>query len=740
MHALGNVMRTDLRILLSTAALAAFAAPLGAAAQTNAKPAPDETVEEIVVTALKRSTTLQTTPMSISAVTGDSLQKIGATGLQDYFRSVPGVNLTQGQLGQSRVTIRGVQGSGEATTGLYYDETSVTGPSGTTQDPANNAADLNLFDVERVEVLRGPQGTLYGGGSMGGTIRVIYAKPDSTEFGASIEGQASATKGGSRGSYLKAMGNIPLIEGKLAARIVAYTEDRPGFVDNVRTGAKNINDSHADGYRAMLGFTPTDDLSLVVTKIHQNSSADDLEGWYDRLGDYKTDSAVKLPLDTEMDMTSVTGKWSSPIGEVTASSAYYKYDMLRTIDFTPQYKPYIGSANGVIGYQPAYLGAWNHELRLSSKGEGQLQWTVGGYMELRKDHIDSNTVLTSLTTGQPYSPTQYLQGRYVNTGVKQTAEFGELTWTPPQVEGLSLTVGARHYDYTKTTGSAGTQRNVLTGAAPAAYSEQTAEASGWVYKFNASYKVTSDVMVYATAAEGFRPGGANNVPGLNSALVVYNPDSLWNYEAGVKTTWLGGKLTANAAAYRIDWKDRQTSAMTADGLYQFITNAGAARIEGLELEVSARPIHGLSLNGSIGYTKAELTEDQANANILVDGSTGKKGDRIANVPDWTASASAQYVWPLPVAGLNGLVRADYAYTGEMVSTFRPTYVYFDKFGSFSTVNLRAGVEAEDWGVYAFVTNLTDAEGIMNKNSNVGYQDLLYGLTPRTVGVNARRKF
>ncbi|PLR20297.1 TonB-dependent receptor [Caulobacter zeae] len=734
-------MRTDLKILLSTAALAALAAPLGAAAQTPAaKPVADETVEEIVVTALKRSTTLQTTPMSISAVTGDSLQKIGATGLQDYFRSVPGVNLTQGQLGQSRVTIRGVQGSGEATTGLYYDETSVTGPSGTTQDPANNAADLNLFDVERVEVLRGPQGTLYGGGSMGGTIRVIYAKPDSSQFGASVEGQSSTTKGGSRGSYLKAMGNIPLIEGKLAARIVAYTEDRPGFVDNVRTGAKNINDSHADGYRAMLGFTPTDDISLVVTKIHQNSSADDLEGWYDRLGGYNTDSAVKLPLDTEMDMTSVTGKWSSPVGEVTASSAYYKYDMLRTIDFTPQYRPYIGGANGVIGYQPAYLGAWNHELRLSSKGEGQVQWTVGGYMELRKDHIDSNTVLTSLTTGQPYSPMQYLQGRYVNTGVKQTAQFGEATWTPPQVEGLSLTVGARHYDYTKTTGSAGTQRNVLTGAAPAPYTEQTAEASGWVYKFNASYKVTSDVMVYATAAEGFRPGGANNVPGLNSALVVYNPDSLWNYEAGVKTTWLGGKLTANAAAYRIDWKDRQTSAITADGLYSFITNAGAARIEGLELEVAARPIHGLTLNGSIGYTKAELTEDQANANILVDGSTGRKGDRIANVPDWTASASAQYVWPLPVAGLNGLLRADYAYTGEMVSTFRPTYVYFDKFGSFSTVNLRAGVEGEDWGVYAFVTNLTDAEGIMNKNSNVGYQDLLYGLTPRTVGVNARRKF
>jgi iron complex outermembrane recepter protein len=282
---------------------------------------------------------------------------------------------------------------------------------------------------------------------------------------------------------------------------------------------------------------------------------------------------------------------------------------------------------------------------------------------------------------------------------------------------------------------------MLTGAAPAAYSERSANASGWVYKFNASYKFNKDFMAYATASEGFRPGGANNIPGLNSALVVYNPDSLWNYETGVKTTWLGGKLTANASAYRIDWKNRQTSALTADGLYSFITNAGAARIQGLELEVAAKPMTGLSLTGAVGYTDAKLTQDQANANILVDGSTGKKGDRIPLVPDWSASLSASYVWPLPIGeGLNGLVRADAAYTGEMVSTFRPTYVYFDKFGGVATVNLRAGVESDKWGAYAFVTNLTDATGVLNKNSGVGYRGLLFSMTPRTVGVNARRKF
>ena len=694
-----------------------------------------------MVTALKRSTTLQTTPMAISAITGDNLQKLGATGLSDYFRTVPGVNLTQGQLGQSRVTIRGVQGSGEATTGLYYDETPITGPSGTTQDPSGNTADLNLFDVERVEVLRGPQGTLYGGSSMGGTLKVLFNKPDSTQFGAAIEAQASDTKGGSQGSYIKGMGNIPLIEGKLAARIVAYTEDRAGYIDNVKLKTNNVNDSRASGYRAMLDFTPTDDVSILLTKIHQSTSADDQEGWYDRLGKYKTDGAVKLPFDSKMDLTSLTGKWSSPIGDITAVSSYYRYDILRTIDFTPTYKAYLGNTYGVLGWQPANLQSWNHELRMSSKGAGPLQWTVGAYAELRKDHIDSNTVMTDLATGLPYTPFRYVTARYINTNVKQTSEFGELTWAPTQLDSLSLTFGARHYDYTKTTSGAGTQKNLLTGAAPAAFSKQTAEASGWVYKFNAAYKFSSDLMVYATAAEGFRPGGANNIPGLNNLLIVYNPDSLWNYEGGVKTTWLGGRLTANAAAFRIDWKNRQTSAQTADGLYSFITNAGTARIQGVELEVAARPMTGLSVNGSIAYTDAKLTQDQGNANILVDGSTGRKGDTLPGVPDWQASLSAQYTWPLPVGqGLNGLVKADATYTGEMTSAFRPTYVYYDKYGSYSTVNARAGVEGEGWGVYVFVSNLTNAEGIMSKASSVGYSGLLYGMTPRTIGVNARHKF
>ncbi len=718
------------------AALVALWSSAAVAQQTQE----EVTVEEVVVTALKRSTTVQDTPMSITAMGGETIEQLGATQLGDYFRQTPSVNLSQGQLGQSRVSIRGVQGSGEATTGLYYDETPLTGPSGTTQDPANNAADLNLFDVQRVEVLRGPQGTLYGGGSMGGTLRVIFNKPDTDEFEGSVEAQLATTDGGSESGFLKGMVNVPIIDGVLAVRVAAYEEQRPGYIDSARFGREDINDSTSSGYRVLVGFTPTEDISVTATVIHQLTEADDVQGWYERVGEFETDSRAVLPISTELDLYNLTAEWETPFATVTASSSHYRYDILRTVDFSASYaaaSPALIPLLPIIGYQPAKLNSWNNELRLSSAEEGPLQWTVGAYVELREDHIDSNTLRGDPATGEIYVPYRFIQGRYVETRVKQVSQFGEVTWKP--IDSVSLTAGARHYDYTKTTSSAGTHPNLLTGAPPTPFSSQTADASGWVFKVNASYEPTPDLLFYVTAAEGFRPGGANNVPGLNPALVVYEPDSLWNYEAGVKSTWLGGRLTANLSIYQIDWKERQTSALTADGLYSFITNAGDARIRGLELEVTAKPITGLTLNGAIGLTDAELIEDQANADILVDGSTGLKGDKIPLVPDMTASASATYIWPIGDS-FNGMVRADVAYTGEMASTFRPTYVYYDRFGDFATVNLRAGIEGDDWGAYVFVQNATNAVGIMNKNSGIGYNDLLYGLTPRTAGVTLRKRF
>jgi iron complex outermembrane receptor protein len=507
-------MRFYRKILLSTASLGMLAAG-AAAAQTSPPAKSDEIVEEIVVTALKRSTTLQTTPMSISAVTGDTLDKLGATGLSDYFRQVPGVNLAQGQLGQSRVTIRGVAGSGEATTGLYYDETPVTGPSGTTQDPANNAADLNLFDVERVEVLRGPQGTLYGGSSMGGTLKVIYNKPRRRRIWRIGRSQASTTKGGSSGFVPEGHGQYPA-DPRQAGRPDRGLHRRPRRLHRQRQvqDQERQRQPQQTAIASMLGFTPTDDITVIGTVLHQSSSADDLQGYYQRLGKDKTDVSVVLPFESEMDLTSLNAKWNTDLGELTAVTSYYKYSILRTIDFTPQYQALCGQRVRGDGLSAGAAAILEPRGPLQLQGHGAVP--VDG-RPLRRaaqgPHRQSDGA------GRPghrqglFDPLRFIFARAVDTEIKQTSQFGELNYSPEQVSGLTLTVGARHYDYTKTTSGYGVKPNLLTGAPNAPYAEQKANAKGWVYKFNASYKVNSDVLVYGTASEGFRPGRRQQRPG-----------------------------------------------------------------------------------------------------------------------------------------------------------------------------------------------------------------------------------
>lgn len=752
-------------VISATVLLAGTAQAQESDTAQNTAPQSDAAPGDIVVTALRRASTVQDAPLSIVALGGETLSKSGATQLTDYFRQIPNLNLTSSIGGSSRISIRGVNSAGEATVGLYYDETPVTGPSGTTQDSGWVAADLNTFDVERVEVLRGPQGTLYGSSSMAGTLRVIFNKPDYEEFHFATEDQISGTMHGSGGYFFKGMVNAPIVKDKIAVRLVGYYEQRPGWVDNIKLGTKNINDQSSWGLRGLIGLKPDEDTTITGTVIYQKSTADDQQGWYPTLGKYKTNSPLQLPFHSKMQLYNLKAERSlGGYATLTATASYYKFNILRAFDFTPSSTAYANStaackialglssacsadqfanykATGLallpaIGYQPAFVRSHNYEVRLSSddKMPSWLQWTVGGYYEKRHDHIDSQTVSADPANGAVYQPLQFISYRYVETDERQAAGFGEVSVTP--LSGLTLTGGARYYDYKKTTSGEATLGSIYTGSTTAAYSAVTATAHGWLEKFNLSYKITPHAMVYATASKGFRPGGANNIPVLPASLIAYKADSLWNYEVGFKTSWLGNALVLNGALFDVEWKDMQTQARTADGLYAFLTNAGKARIRGGEIDMTLRPVQGLTLTAAGGYSDSKLTEDQSNAAVLITASTGQKGDPIPNSPKWSASASATYNWALN-SSLNGLIRADYAYTGKMQSTFRTTDPYYTSYGNYSTVNLRVGVENERWGAYIFCQNLTDETANLSVASGYGYSNLTYSMMPRTVGLNVR---
>ncbi|MDI1364432.1 MAG: TonB-dependent receptor, partial [bacterium] len=719
-------------------------------AQNAAAAQPADSIEEIVVTALKRSTTIQTTPISISAVTEKSLQALGASGIQDYFRTVPNLQVEGNSPTSRRVTLRGVRSAGEATVGLYYDETPLTGPAGTTADASSTSADVNLFDVERVEVLRGPQGTLYGSGSMGGTLRVILNKPDSTQYTGAVEAQGTATKDGGPGYSVKGMVNVPLIQDKLAARVVLYEAEQGGYVDDVLLNKKDINDQHSTGGRLMLGFTPTDKITLNASGLFQKTTLDGQNSWYPALGAkaYSTNARVIAPTEDSLQVYNLTGKWELDFATLTGTSSYYKWSLLRNSDYSPTLsanranatscRNYVAGGPAATGstnpactpaqmtaftayadsripgalYQPMGLTSWNHELRMNGAlFDDKIDWTAGVYYENRSDYIESQVAKADAAGN--INASDLTAWRHVGTETKQTAFFGEVTYKP--ISKLSLTGGVRRFKYDKTVSGKVLISNFITQSYVGPAAQVDASADGWVSKFNVSYQVTPDVMVYGLAAKGFRPGGANNVPGLASALLAYGPDSLWNYEAGVKSQWFDRRLTINAAAYQIDWSNMQISATSANGAFGYLTNAGTAKIKGFEIEAIARPIRGLTLNATAAVVDAKLTENQANSAVLITGSTGLRGDEFPNVAKFSGSAAAEYTWPIN-SDLNGLLRADYAYVGESASQFRPTYVYYEKQGDYGYANLRGGVEGPDWGAYLFVNNVANEVGLMSVSS------------------------
>ncbi|ENZ81386.1 MULTISPECIES: TonB-dependent receptor [Caulobacter] len=772
-------MKVQLRGLRAAAmgasALTSLVAGHAFAQQAASTPADNGTIEEVVVTALKRSTTVQTTPISISAVTEKSLQAIGASGIQDYFRTVPNLQVDGNSPTSRRLTLRGVRSAGEATVGLYYDETPLTGPAGTTADASSTSADVNLFDAARVEVLRGPQGTLYGSGSMGGTLRVILNKPDSSRYAGAVEAQGTIQKDGAPGYSVKGMVNVPLIQDKLAARLVLYKAEQGGYIDDITLNKKDINGQHSNGGRLMLGFTPTDKLTFTATGLFQKTTLDGQNSWYPALGakSYSTNARVIAPTSDNLRMYNVTGKWDLGFATLTGTSSYYKWTLLRNSDYSPtlsasranatscrnyiaggapaagttnpactsaqmaQYTAYADSRIPGALYQPMGLTSWNHELRLNgSLFDSKVDWTGGVYYEDRSDYIESRVAKADAATGV-INPNDLTAWRHVGTDTKQTAFFGEVAYKP--IEKLTLTAGVRRFNYDKTVSGQVLISNFITQSYVGPPAQVDASASGWVSKFNVSYQVTSDVMVYALAAKGFRPGGANNVPGLASALLAYGPDSLWNYEAGVKSQWFDRRLTLNAAAYQIDWSNMQISATSANGAFSYLTNAGTAKIKGLEIEATARPVTGLTLNATAAFVDAKLTQKQANSDVLITGSTGLIGDKFPNVADFSGSASAEYTWPLK-GELNGLIRADYAYVGESASQFRPTYVYYEKQGDYGYANLRAGVEGPDWGAYLFVNNITNEVGLMSVTSALNNPKQAVSINPRTAGFSVRKRF
>jgi outer membrane receptor protein involved in Fe transport len=735
-----------------------FAAPALAADDAAADTASGS---EIVVTSLKREVRLQDAPASITSISDDTLRAASLDSANDLARAVPSLTITDAGPGQRRITLRGIRSAGDAQVGIYYDETPVAGPPGTTSDPGGSQSDFKLFDLERVEVLRGPQGTLYGAGAVGGTIRLVTRKPD-FEFGGRIDVGATTTEGGGEGYQINAAVNVPIVKDVLAVRGVYFRRQNDGWVDNPGLGLTGINSERSDGGRILVRFIPASWLTIDGA-AHFLYTEGGASTWSPSAGKYNAVNASQVPYEDKQRLYSLSAHAELGFADLVATTSYQDRDTLVTRDPTPlfnsfrtasgcathftaatcatpagfaAYNSYVDSLTPVIYYQPQSVTDWTSELRLQSNNSSWFQWTVGGFYEDRDAKVLSEARRTNASDGSQVVGATPLLQRHVVDYLKQKAAFGEIAVTP--VEGLTVTGGLRYYSYDKTVGGDTTIGLDILRTRVTPWALYKTKNTGWLYKANVSWKAADNVLVYGQVATGYRPGGVNQVLGLAQAL-AYSPDKLTTYEGGIKTSFGGDALILNLGGYITDWSDMQVSINS--GSFVYLGNAGAARIKGVEAEATLNPARGLTFTVNAAFTDAKLTQDQVPDGVTPLATTARKGDKIPFIAPQTIGIAGQYEWALGSGGWSALLRGDLGYVGGSRADFRPNASGYRKVGDYTLANARIGVKNDRCGIYFYVNNLTNTVARQSAGNTLGgTTETVTTLPPRTYGINLTGSF
>jgi iron complex outermembrane receptor protein len=743
-------------------------AALGAlmiAGVAHAGPDPSS-VSEVVVTANKRGAqAVLDVPGAIQAITGASIQRSGAMTLGDIATKIPGLQLQDLGPGDKKYVIRGINSTGDSTTGVYYDEAVISGSNA--NDGGGREADIRLFDLDRIEVLRGPQGTLYGASSESGTIRFITKKPNLSGVDGYLAGETSRTDHGGANYDANGALNLPIVDGVLAARVVGWTINDSGYIDQVRLASgrlKDVNNDRTQGGRLTVLYAPTDKLKITASVTDQSTDSDGSSRYtppgaisysapgYPAVagGDLINTDLTRSPWHEHLNVYSLTGEYTFAQGTLTATANQFDRNIDYSFDSTPILFSF-GVLTPAETLEPQSRRVTSSEIRYASNFSGPLNFVAGVYGQREESDLIVQVIRTN-AAGLPAGPFSPLNaddalihpttgntffGRLDHRRTTEYAGFGELTWEA--TDKLTL-IGGFRYFYESLDGLQLTTHPFGGfGSAPAGSQANHEVFRKPTFKLTAKYKFDPDLMAYATVSQGFRGGGLNpaNLPFASGIPLGFSPDSLLNYEVGAKGKLFNGMVAYDLAAYWIDWKDIQVSEVDATGAFPFTSNAGAARVRGLEGEVEFRPVEHLSLNLSGSYQDAVLTQNQppipGNPNI------GRSGDRIPNVPKLQGNLTIEYDHPL-TGDLNGTLAADIGYRGSTNTQLNTASPFNVRLAAYTLVNLRASITNDAWTATLFARNATDERAQVDAISST--QDPLARITvrPRTVGVSLTRRF
>jgi len=765
----------------------ALAGTLGETAQAQQSTRDDAgQLEEIVVTAAKREATIETTAISITAISGADIQDRGFTDLASLMKTVPGVSMRSSGPGMTEFEMRGVASNGgnSPTVGFYFDDTSLTAPAATNEGKIVISPDL--YDLSRVEVLRGPQGTLYGSGSMGGTIKVVSNPPNPEKFEASGEIKFADTDHGGFDHAENGMVNLPFWSDKAALRLVGSYSDDAGWIDRVviapgqfplpsanytvrgnvlaapiATEYHDVNDVEKSSVRLSAVFKPIDGLTITPSYFYQKLHS----GGLPYIDSNPGTDAFYQPFDTperyhdEFKLEALSVKYHTDAFEVSSATAYWSRHEPLIQDTAESWTTALlpagigitgfGPGNGNLGQSYAEEDNQSHqtteELRVSSVGDGRLKWLIGYFYS---DFVSPWDIVFPSQSGasNPDIGTNDLFSYYTPFKILQQSVFGEVTYNI--TEPFSVTVGARRYHY-----DSAVYLDQFGGLTSTVVQTASENEQGVTPKVTLSYQFDKDFLVYATAAKGFRPGGGTGpVPtsgplsceaqlqaeyNSNGAFVAgplqFKSDSVWSYELGEKWRSSDNRVTVNAATYFESWIGvQQTNSLSSCG-YVYTANAGDAHVYGGELEVDTIVAHDLEASANVSYSHAALVSTS-----LVDAGFNP-GTPIQEVPKWTGTLALVYRHKMTDA-LDLTARGETTYTGSRTDE---TY-YVNTLPSYDLTNVRAGIQADRWSAVLFINNVTDKRALLNNitqdATNLADYNRIAVNQPRTAGVDLNFKF
>ncbi len=763
-------------------ALAACALSTAVHAQGTADGRVAPQLEEVVVTADRRNAVdIQKAPIAISVVNPEELARLGGQGFSDYLEALPSVFLEESSPGQNQFIIRGMSISpfnhttlhDRSLVSVYLDDTPIS--------LQGNTPDLEVFDLERIEVVRGPQGTLFGAGAMAGNIRYITRRPQLGEWDMSTEGTVSETYKAGINYSIRGMLNAPIGD-TLALRLTGFTGENDGYIYNVGIDKDNANDEENTQARAVLRYAPSDSLTIdashTYARLRSGGGPEVRRFVVNPLPAFKTnDTNIPEQYNDDFNLSNLTVSYAFEPVELISSTSYID----RNFDRLTSGQYLIGRRGLGLAHIPwddvistndiqNTLRTFSQELRIQSRGDQRLSWITGLYYEdsersqlqdIPTPGYDANAFegflagfgITSTDLGTPRDDTPF----YGDTklGEKQWAVFGEMTYEI--VSNLDVTLGARYFEYEQDfnlyfAGILGIDFDTF---APLIVDE-TIEENDVNPRLRVSYQVTDDLMFFAEAAQGFRLGGVNQPLPLSCGEpgpLGFGSDTVWTYQIGERSSWLEDRLIVNLTAYLNDWEDVQAQRVLPECSYLYTANGGNVRGTGVELESKVQLTDRLILGINASYNKTEADGDIRFPDEVTGGPDviiALDGQRAPGTPEYSGSATLNYTMPLFVAGTLELSAA-YQLRGGYFETFDTReFIPGSLEPDFSPVNRRLDLAVNflsggAWEAGVFVRNATDeveifSQGFSRRQApNPDFETRSIG-RGRTIGLRFRYNF